>query len=308
MPEKGQKILVTGSSGTIGTRLCELLMDKGHEVVGLDIKPNKWSDRVDKITVKADLLDPAAFDGLPDGIWTIVHLGAYALVYPLVVEPHKAMENMTMAFNALEYARKNGIGRFLFGSSREVYGNTAEIKHSEADAHVDNAESPYSATKLAVEAMVRAYQNCYGIDFIIIRFSNVYGMYDDSERLIPRSIRRARSGEELEVYGKEKTLDFTYIDDAVAGVMAAIEKFDAGKGETYNLATGSGTTIMEVVETINRLLGGKSRIKVTDPRAGEVIKYIADISKAKQRLGYEPKVSVQEGVKRSIDWYEKNAQ
>jgi len=302
----GKKILVTGSSGTIGTRLCEALLVKGHEVIGLDSRPNKWSPEIDKITVKADLRDARAFEGLPDGIGLIIHLGANALVYPLVVEPCRAMDNMSMTFNALEYARNMGIKRFMFGSSREIYGNTEKVEHKEDDARIEGSESPYAAMKLAGEAMVRAYNECYGIDFIIIRFSNVYGMYDSSDRLIPRSIRRAKAGHELEVYGKEKMLDFTYIDDCVDGVAAAAERFDQARNQAYNLATGKGTMILKVVELINSAFGSKSSINITGARTGEVIRYVADISKARKMLGYEPKVGIEEGIRRSIEWYEKN--
>ena len=310
------KIMVTGSSGTIGTRLCEMLLEKGYEVVGLDSRPNQWKPEIDKITAKADMLDAGAFDRLPasakDGIGTVIHLGANALVYPLVVEPGKAMDNMLMTFNALEFARKSGIKRFIFGSSREVYGNAVPagspdgIVRKEEDAGVEGSESPYAATKLAGEALVRAYQQCYAIDFIIIRFSNVYGMYDASDRLVPRSIRRAKEGQELEVYGKDKMLDFTYIDDSVGGVVAAVERFGEAKNQAYNLATGEGTTILSVVEKINELFGNKSKINVTGSRPGEVIKYVADISKARQALGYEPSVGIEEGIRRSVEWYAKN--
>ena len=141
--------------------------------------------------------------------------------------------------------------------------------------------------------------------FIILRFSNVYGRYDKSDRLIPRSIRRANADEQLEVYGKDKLLDFTFIDDSVSGVIAAIERFDI-KGvlnETYNLATGKASTILNVVELINEAFGKKSGIKVTNPRLGEVIKYTADISKARAELGWEPKIAIEQGLAATIEYF-----
>lgn len=303
-----KKILVTGSSGTIGTRLCEKLLDKGFEVIGIDSKPNEWNPEIDKITIKADILQPDAFGKVKDDVDMIMHLAAYPFVFPSVKNPQLAMDNMAMTFNALEHARKNGIKRFIFGSSREVYGNPKETVRKEDDARIEGTESPYAAMKLAGEAMVRAYQQCYGIDFIIIRFSNVYGMYDRSDRLIPRSIRRAKAGQTLEVYGREKLLDFTFIDDSVSGVIAAIEKFDEDgiRNETYNLATGDPSTIIRVVKLINNSFGDKSKIKISDARPGEVIRYTANISKARDRLGYDPKVGIEEGIRRSVDWYRKH--
>jgi len=299
-----KKILVTGASGTIGTRLCEKLLERRHDVIGLDNRPNKWNPAIDKEVIKADVRRPDAFADVPAGVETVVHLAANALVYPLVREPRKAMDNMEMVFNALEFARKNGVKEFIFGSSREVYGNSERIERKEEDVALERSESPYAATKMAAEALIRSYKECYGIDFIIIRFSNVYGMYDDSDRLIPRCIRRARKGEELEVYGRDKLLDFTYIDDAVNGIVSAIENFGKAKNETYNIATGRGTSILKVVQLINTAMGGKSKLKITDSRTGEVIKYIADISKAKRTLGFYPKTTIEEGVRKSIQWYE----
>lgn len=300
---KRPKILVTGSSGTIGTRLCERLLESGYEVVGMDIKPNEWNPEINKLTKVADMRDSDAFRGLPGDIGMVIHLAANAMVHPSVIDPTLAMDNMVTVFNALEYARTSGIKQFVFASSREVYGNSGKIKHKEEDAHIDMAESPYTATKLAGEAFVRAYGNCYGMDFVIIRFSNVYGMYDNSHRLIPSSIRRASRGEDLIVYGKEKLLDFTYIDDSVDGVMKAIEAIRTAGNETYNIAAGKASTIVEVVEMINEKLGGKSKVIVKESRTGEVIKYEADISKAKERLGYDPKVGLDEGITRSIEWF-----
>ncbi|RLI97010.1 MAG: nucleoside-diphosphate sugar epimerase [Candidatus Aenigmatarchaeota archaeon] len=300
---KRPKILVTGSSGTIGTRLCERLLESGYEVVGMDIKPNEWNPEINKLTKVADMRDSDAFRGLPGDIGMVIHLAANAMVHPSVIDPTLAMDNMVTVFNALEYARTSGIKQFVFASSREVYGNSGKIKHKEEDAHIDMAESPYTATKLAGEAFVRAYGNCYDMDFVIIRFSNVYGMYDNSHRLIPSSIRRASRGEDLIVYGKEKLLDFTYIDDSVDGVMKAIEAIRTAGNETYNIAAGKASTIVEVVEMINEKLGGKSKVIVKESRTGEVIKYEADISKAKERLGYDPKVGLDEGITRSIEWF-----
>jgi len=295
-------ILVTGSSGTIGTRLCEKLLEKGFEVIGLDQKRNQWNQEVNKITRIADLRDAKAFKGVPKA-GMIIHLAANARVYNSVLDPSLAMDNMKTTFNALEHARKSGIKKLIFASSREVYGNTENPMHREEEARVEMAESPYSATKLAAEALVRAYGNCYGMDFIITRFSNVYGMYDNSDRLVPNYIRRASKGEELHVYGRDKTLDFTYIDDSVNGIMAAIERFDSAKNDVYNIAAGKGSTILEVAELIKSLMKSSSNVVVSGNRPGEVVKYVADISKARQRLGYDPKVGLEEGLRLSIEWF-----
>lgn len=298
-------ILVTGSSGTIGTRLCERLLARGDTVTGFDWLPNKWNENVNKITQIIDLRDEKAlphFDtpALPH---IVVHLAANARVYELVEHPDRARDNFLTTFNALELARKNSIKKFIFASSRESYGNTGVDKYTEDLVRVENCESPYTASKVGGEALVEAYRRCYGIDQITFRFSNVYGMYDDSVRVVPLFIRLARANEPMMIFGKEKCLDFTYIDDTVSGIIAGIDRFESAKNDTYNLATGEGETIIKLAEDIKRLLKSSSEITLGASRTGEVIRYIADISKARKKLGYEPKISFDEGVKKAVEWY-----
>jgi nucleoside-diphosphate-sugar epimerase len=152
-----------------------------------------------------------------------------------------------------------------------------------------------------------AATRCYGIDHVIIRFSNVYGMYDDSIRVVPLFIRLARTNAPMTVFGKDKCLDFTWIDDAVRGVILALQKFDTVRNDTFNLAFGEGTTILRLAETVKKMLSSTSAIALGQPRTGEVVRYVADISKAKKALGYDPKTSFAEGIKKAVEWYGKNA-
>ncbi len=299
------KILITGSSGTIGSRLCEKLLATNHEVIGVDWVPNKWLPEVQKITTLIDLRDEKATFDQRSAISAdlIVHLAANARVYELVENPDRARDNILTTFNMLEFARKNGIKKFMFASSREGYGNIPVKKYTEDLVRVENCESPYTASKLAGEALVEAYRRCYGIDQITFRFSNVYGMYDDSVRVVPLFIREARQNKPLKVFGGEKCLDFTYIDDAVHGIMQAIERFDTAKNDTYNIAFGEGTKVLDLAKDIMRFLKSSSTIDVGVPRTGEVVRYIADISKAKKVLGYQPKTSFKEGIEKAVEWY-----
>lgn len=303
------KILVTGSSGTIGTRLCEKLLEAGHEVVGADWEVSKWQPAVEKIRVDIDLRHADEFHKLPTDVELIIHLAANARVYELVEHPDRAMDNFTDTFNVLEFARKNGIKKMMFASSRETYGNIhlpEGEKYSEDKAHFMTCESPYTASKIGGEALFEAYKRCYGIDNIIFRFSNVYGMYDDTVRVVPLFIRQAKVNETMNVFGGDKCLDFTYIDDCVDGIILGVDKFDSVKNDTYNLAYGEGTTIVQLAESVKELLGSSSEIAVTDSRPGEVTHYIADVSKAKQKLGYSPKTPFAEGIKKSVEWYGEN--
>lgn len=298
------KILVTGSSGTIGTRLCETLLQRSYDVQGVDWVKNKWQPAVDAITTLADMREWDPVSRVPsDGIDVMVHLAANARVYELVEDPARALDNMLSTFNALEFARQKGIRKFIFASSRETYGNIPARKYKEEMARIENCESPYTASKIAGEALVEAYTRCYNIDHVIIRFSNVYGMYDDSERIVPLFIRKMRANEPVTIFGEDKCLDFTYIDDAIDGILLAITKFEAARNQTFNFAFGSGTHLTELAKSVKKLLKSTSEVTLAPSRTGEVVRYIADISKAKETLGFDPKVSFRNGIQKSVEWY-----
>lgn len=296
-------ILVTGSSGTIGTRLCERLLEEKENVVGVDWKPNKWIKAVNEITIPLDLRHEDDLKKIPSDIDTIIHLAANARVYELVENPDRARDNFLTTFNILEFARKHTIRRFFFASSRECYGNTGKKVYAEEDAHFRTCESPYTASKIGGEALVEAYKRCYDIGTVIFRFSNVYGMYDDSIRVVPLFIRQAHANKPLTVYGKGKYLDFTYIDDTVDGIMLALKKFENAKNETYNIAYGEGTSILDLAVSVKKIIGSVSEIALQESRTGEIVQFVADISKARKTLGYTPKVPLKEGIKRAIEWY-----
>jgi nucleoside-diphosphate-sugar epimerase len=302
-----KKILVTGSNGSIGTRLMELLVENNYEVVGVDIRDNQWNFDVDKLTKKLDLRKPDSLNSLEEDFDLIIHLAANPYVFKSVENPVLAYENFQLMFNTLEFARKKNIKNFIFASSREVYGNTDKEILSEDDSHVKNCESPYTATKIGGEALLQAYSRCYDINQITLRFSNVYGMYDESDRVIPKFIRRAKQGLPLTVNGSEKLLDFTHVDDLVKGILLCIEKFDEIKNDTFNLSGNNPTKILDVAKILAEEYGNKSEIIVGEPLTGEVIKYVADLTKAKEKLGYKSGIPIKEGLKKSIAWYEKHA-
>ncbi len=302
-----KKILVTGSSGTIGTRLCEKLIAKGFNIVGVDKEPNKWNKEIDKLTINLDLRNKeGVMSNLPTDFDLVIHLAANARVYNLVVDPSLARDNFEILFNMLEFTRVNNIKRVIFSSSREVYGNSDKLIHNEEEAYVKNCESPYTASKVGGEALIHSYNQCFGINFIIFRFSNVYGMYDGSDRVIPLFIELAKEGKDLIIFGKEKQLDFTYIDDCINGIITSIEKFEEIKNDVFNLSCGKGTTLLELAQLIKEFLKSESKIVLKENRTGEVVKFIADISKAKIKFGYDPSITIVEGVKKSIEWYNKN--
>jgi UDP-glucose 4-epimerase len=300
------RLLVTGSSGTIGTRLCERLLEEGHDVVGADLVPNQWNPSANKRTLIADLRDEKAFDTLPHDVEMVVHLAANARVYELVKDPSRALDNFVMLFRTLEFCRLHKIPRFVFASSRECYGNIKMERCTEDLVRVENCESPYTASKLGGEALVTSYEKCYGLAPVILRFSNVYGAYDVSDRVVPLFIRQARKNEPLVIFGKGKLLDFTYIDDTVAGIIQVLERFDAVKNETFNLAFGSGSSIVSCADIVKELTKSTSSVSFAPSRIGEVTHYVADVSKARKLLGFDPKIPFREGMEKTVAWYLKH--
>lgn len=295
-------VLVTGSSGTVGTALCKALLEQGFDVIGADIQPNQWSNLVNENTFIVDLEDEDALSTFPESVDLVIHLAANARVHKLVKNPSRAKENFDTAFNVLEYARKVGAD-FLFSSSREVYGNNGKVIYDETDTYVDECESPYTASKIGGEALVKSYDECYNIDTSIVRFSNVYGKYDASDRVIPLFIAKSNRGEELKVFGDDKVLDFTHIDDCIDGVIKIVNNFNKASGTTFNIASGRGTSLIEMAEIIVELTESDVNIQIEGNRTGEVARYVADISKAKQLLGYEPEYSIDDGLASTVDWY-----
>lgn len=322
-------ILITGAAGQIGTNLALKLIARGDKVLGIDKRANAWTASQPNAfpMIAADMtLSPTGTDNIsrfPEQIaafqpHAIVHLAAWAKVHQLVKEPAKALENVAMTFWALELARLTK-APILFGSSREVYGDILRHVTEESMADFVVAESPYSASKIAGEAFFSSYAKCYGLKTLVFRFSNVYGRYDNDldrmERVIPLFVRKIWKGEPITVFGRNKMLDFTYVDDCVTGIAAGIDALanapstpapsaTAPKvaGQTINLAYGQGQTLYDLVTLIELATGKKANATYAPSQTGEVTRYVADISKAKSLLGYNPQTPLTKGIQLYIQW------
>jgi UDP-glucose 4-epimerase len=306
------RILITGSSGQIGTNLGLLLEKQGHFVFGVDKRPNTWTNHIE--TLLQDLSVPYRnFKGgighveYPKDLDIVVHLAAHAKVHELVEQPDRALENITMTYNVLEFCRQNNLP-IIFSSSREVYGDIHRYITEESHADFAFTESPYSASKISGEALIYSYAQCYNMKYLVFRFSNVYGRFDNDiermERVIPLFIRKIKNHEPITVYGESKVLDFTYVDDCVAGIAKGIEllvnKRDAN--QTINLAFGQGNSLVAMAEFIGEAVGVKPDMTIKPARVGEVTHYVANIGKARALLGYDPKTPLREGIQRSVEW------
>ena len=306
------RVLITGSSGQIGSNLGLNLQKKGHYVFGVDKRRNGWSKEIE--TLYQDLSMPYRdFEvGIgnveyPEKLDAVVHFAAHAKVHELVVNPQRALENITMTFNVLEFCRRHNLP-IIFSSSREVYGDIHRYITEESYADFAFTESPYSASKISSEALVYSYAQCYGLPYLVFRFSNVYGRFDnDIERMlrvIPHFINQIKRGNPITVFGGEKVLDFTYVDDCVAGVASGLEKLVSGeiKNHTINLAYGQGNSLVDMAKFIGEELGVTPDMTVEPARVGEVTHYVANIGKARALLDYHPQTSLREGIKKSVAW------
>ncbi len=306
------RILITGSSGQIGTNLGLHLIERGHQVFGVDVRPNPWTDAFP--TLMQDLSAPFTdFSGglghvpYPPDLDVVIHFAAHAKVHELVQQPARALENITMTFNVLEFCRHNDLP-IIFSSSREVYGDIRRYITDESSADFAFTESPYSASKISGEALIYSYAQCYGLRYLVFRFSNVYGRYDVDiermERVIPLFIRKIALGRPITVFGRDKVLDFTYVDDCVAGVYRGIELLASGRqaNQTINLAYGEGHSLITLADYIGGALGVAPDVTVKSSRVGEVTHYVADIGKARALLGYTPQTPLREGINRAVAW------
>jgi UDP-glucose 4-epimerase len=302
------RIVITGASGLIGTSLALRLLDEGHTVFGVDKDPNPWTDRI-SIQIE-DLRSPDAARGEAWGeADAVVHFAARAKVHESVEQPANALANYTITHRVLEYCRQRRVP-ILFGSSREAYGEQERIPVAEDAVRVEGAASPYAAAKLADEALIRAYGRCYDVPYVIIRFSNVYGRYDDlarNNRFIPLLCDRIPRGEPITLFGPHKTFDFTYIDDAVDGVCRAIERLvDASggvSGHAINLGTGQGTTLLEAARLVAAAAGVEPKLVFGQMQTGEISRYVADLTKAQALLGYAPEYPATAGIPLAYRWW-----
>ena len=308
------RVLITGSSGQIGTNLALRLQADGHEVFGVDKRQNSWTD--DFRYLLQDLAGhyapfPGGINGVEyEEVDVVVHLAAHAKVHQLVRQPHRALENVMMTFNVLEYARQQRVP-IVFSSSREVYGDVHRFEeYGEQVADFAYTESTYSASKISGEAFVYSYARCYGLPYLVFRFSNVYGRYDNDlhrmVRVLPLFTHAISRGEPITVYGgREKTLDFTYIDDCVDGIVRGVEALVEGRvvNQTINLAYGQGNTLVYAADRIAAELGAEPQMAIAPSLLGEVTHYVADLSKARALLGYDPQISLDEGIARSVAWF-----
>jgi len=300
------KILVTGGNGFIGSHLCEKLVSEGYCITSLDHNFNDNSKNVECDKIKVDITNLESAKNEIKNSDIIIHLASISRVDPCQAEPIRCYEvNVLAVLKIIELVKKSKT-KIIFGSSREVYGEAKKIPVEES--HEKNPLTVYGSSKLAAEQLLKTYRKLYGLDFVTLRFANVYGSTRDlPDRVIPRFIELARKGESFIINGGEQVVDFTFIDDVIDGISKLIAKISSDSnviGEDYNFATRTGTSVKDLAPIVKKIFNSNSKLVFKDKRDYDVQNFVGDYTKAKNAFSFEPKNSLFEGLekyKKSFD-------
>ena len=306
------KILVTGGLGFIGSNFVRYLVEEARanvdDIVVVDAlkygsNENNRKDLEYKF-VKGDICDYESMAELVKGVDAIVNFAAETHVDRSISNPYAFIEsNVIGVFTILEAMRKvNPEARLVHVSTDEVYGDIEKGSFKEDD--VLKPSSPYSASKASADLFVLAYVRTYGLNAVITRCTNNYGVYQFPEKLIPKAIIRAKMDMKIPIYGTGKNVrDWIYVKDHCEAINLVLEKGE--RGEIYNISSGEEKTNLEVVSEILRIMEKPDLVEFVEDRPGHDIRYSLDSSKIR-KLGWKPKHSFKEGLKETVGWYLEN--
>jgi len=310
------KILITGGAGFIGSHLCEKYTKEGHTVLCLD---NFMSGNVQNIRhltflrnfklINGDIRNFDLLEKIIPGVDIVFHLAAQIHVDKSVIEPKLTYEiNVLGTQNILEAARMYDVKRVIHASTSEVYGSS--VYHPMDERHPLNAPHPYGASKIAADRMCHAYIQTYGMDIAIMRLFNVFGPRQRDigyGGVISIFTRRILNNVPPTIFGDgQQTRDYTYIEDTVAAYDAVLN-YQQQITEPINFGNGKEVSIIDLANMLIDLCGRKGELTPThaEPRVGEVQRLIADATKVKNLLGWEPKYSLEKGLREYVQWYTK---
>ena len=313
-------ILVTGGAGFIGSHLCERLVREGQEVICLDVFDSFYSKQAKLRNIasmkeaeafhlyEGDIRDPALLEDLfgHHAVDAVVHLAAKAGVRPSLEVPRLYTDvNVTGTATLLEHARLFKVKRFVFGSSSSVYGNSDEVPLPET-ASTNQPVSPYAASKRAGELLAYTYHHLYGMDVACLRFFTVYGPRQRPEMAIHKFTRLIDQGEGVSLFGDgSSSRDYTYVDDIVSGILASLDR--ARGYQVFNLGRSEVVRLKELVAHIEAALGKQAKMVYQSEQPGDVRRTCADLTHSRRTLGYEPRIGIQEGIRRFVEWYRTQA-
>lgn len=304
-------ILVTGGAGFIGSHIVEALVARGDRVRVLDNLSTGYLANLDAVRseiefLEGDLTDPATVEQAVEGVDCIFHEAALASVPRSVKRPldtHAACVTGTVIL--LDAARRAGVRRLVYAASSSAYGDQPTSSKRETD--LPAPISPYGAAKLAAELYCRAFTATYGFETVAIRYFNVFGPRQDPgspySAVIPLFITAMLAGRRPVVYGDgRQSRDFTFVANVVHANLLAADAPDVA-GRMMNAANGRSTDLLTLLRLLNELLGTKVEPEFAPPRVGDVRESLADISLARRLMGYEPQVTFEEGLRRSVAYY-----
>ena len=309
--------LVTGAAGFIGSKVAQFLLDDGHAVAGVDnlndaydVSLKDWRlaqlQGRDGFTFhRVDICDRAALAGVFDQPFdAVVNLAARAGVRQSVENPWVYVEtNMTGTLNLLELCRERGVKKFQLASTSSLYGAHNPMPYSE-DADTDRPLSPYAASKKGAEALCYTYHYLYDLDITVNRYFTVYGPAGRPDMSLFRFVQWISEGRKLTIYGDgTQSRDFTYVDDIARGTIAGLKPLGF---ETINLGSDTPTVLIDVVRYIEERLEKKADIEFEPRHPADVMATWANISRARELLGWEPQLDWKRGVDNLIDWYREN--
>ena len=303
--------LVTGGAGFIGSHIAQTLVERGDKVRVLDdlstghlSNLDGFRDRIE--LVEADLVDAGAVARAVEGVDCVFHQAALASVPRSVQVPLDTNAAcVTGTLTLLDTARQAGVRRVVYAGSSSAYGDQPTSPKRETD--LPAPISPYGAAKLAAEYYCQAFTATYGFETVSIRYFNVFGPRQDPDSpysaVIPLFINDILSGRQPVVHGDGgQSRDFTYVADVVRANLLAADAPNVA-GRTFNAAGGRSVDLLTLIDHLNRLLGTDVKPIHTDPRPGDIRESLADCSRARELLGYEPNVGFEEGLRLSIDYY-----
>ena len=304
--------LVTGGAGFIGSNIVRALLERGDRVRILDnLTTGRSTNVVDLLEhvelLEGDLRDAELVREAVRGVDAVLHQAALPSVARSVGDPLTSHQvNATGTLGLLVAARDAGVRRFVYASSSSVYGDTPVLPKSE-DLPT-NPLSPYAVSKLAGEQYCRVFTRLYGLETVCLRYFNVFGPHQDPASeyaaVVPKFIAAMTRGEPPLVHGDgTQSRDFSYISNVINANLLAADTPGVG-GEVFNVACGRRSSLLDLVEVLNRILGTRIEPRFDDPRPGDVMHSLADISRAERLLGYEPVVHFEEGLARTVAWYE----
>ena len=306
------KILVTGSSGFIGYHLIKNLISIGYEVVGIDDHNDSYDPKLKKRRNELLRSDLFTFyqtsihdlDDISNEFDVAINLAAQAGVRYSIENPEVYLNsNIIGTFNIIEIAKRIKTKHLIIGSSSSVYGANKKMPFKEIDK-TDHQISFYAATKKSTENLAHTYSTLWKLPTTVLRFFTVYGPWGRPDMAMYIFADKIRSGEKIPVFNHgQMQRDFTYIDDIVSGIRSSIEK--NYHCEIFNLGNNCCENLMDMVDHIEKALGKKAEVKYMDIQPGDVEKTFADIGHTKDKLSYEPKVSIKDGVPKFIQWYKK---